>query len=75
MKINIGCGPRNFGKDWIHIDGGDYDHVNSDDIFLKSYDDESIELIYASHFIEYFDRDEIVSLLKSWRKKLKKMLN
>ena len=72
MKINIGCGPRNFGKNWIHIDGGDYDHVNSNDIFLESYNDESIELIYASHFLEYFDRDEIVFLLKSWRKKLKK---
>jgi len=23
IKINIGCGWRNFGKEWIHIDGED----------------------------------------------------
>ena len=35
MKFNIGCGWRNFGKGWIHIDGGDYDHLDSSDIYLK----------------------------------------
>ena len=34
MRFNIGCGWRDFGKDWIHIDGGDYDHLDSDDIFI-----------------------------------------
>ena len=58
MKFNIGCGWRDFGKGWVHIDGGDYDHIDSSDIFLKDYDNNSAELIYASHFIEYFDRDE-----------------
>jgi hypothetical protein len=24
MKLNIGCGKRNFGNDWIHIDGSNY---------------------------------------------------
>jgi hypothetical protein len=32
IKINLGCGWRNFGKDWYHIDGGDYDHLDSRDI-------------------------------------------
>ena len=32
MRFNIGCGWRDFGKDWVHIDGGDYPHLDSKDI-------------------------------------------
>jgi predicted SAM-dependent methyltransferase len=70
-KINLGCGWRNFGKDWIHIDGGDYPHLDSKDIFNLPYEDNSIDLIYASHVIEYFDREEIISILNKWKNKLK----
>ena len=69
-KINLGCGWRNFGPDWIHIDGGDYDHLDHKDILDFPY--ENVDLIYASHVIEYFDRDEIVPILKNWRSKLNK---
>ena len=51
MRFNIGCGWRDFGKDWIHIDGGDYDHLDSDDIFIKEYESNSADLIYSSNFI------------------------
>jgi len=71
MKINMGCGWRNFGQGWIHIDGGDYDHVDSTDIFLNNYQNNSIDLIYASHFIEYFDQEEVLPLLENWKKVLK----
>lgn len=71
MKFNIGCGWRNFGEDWIHIDGGDYDHLDSDDIFIRNYKNDSADLIYASHFIEYLDREEVVPLLERWREVLK----
>ncbi|HIB34754.1 MAG TPA: methyltransferase [Candidatus Marinimicrobia bacterium] len=71
MKFNIGCGWRNFGKSWIHIDGGDYDHLDSSDIYLKDYENGSGDLIYASHLIEYFDREEVVPLLKRWKNVLK----
>jgi predicted SAM-dependent methyltransferase len=71
MKFNIGCGWRDFGKDWIHIDGGDYDHLDSDDIFIKDYEKDSADLIYSSHFIEYLDREEVVSLLERWKEVLK----
>ena len=67
MKFNIGCGWRNFGKSWIHIDGGDYDHLDSSDIYLKDYENGAGDLIYASHLIEYFDREEVVPLLKRWK--------
>jgi len=71
MKINIGCGKRNFGKEWVHIDGGDYSHIDSKDILMKEYDKESVELIYASHLIEYFDREQILPILKRWKEVLK----
>ena len=71
MKFNIGCGWRNFGEGWIHVDGGDYDYLNSKDIFIKEYDNNSADLIYASHLIEYFDRKEVIPLLKRWKEVLK----
>ena len=71
VKINIGCGWRDFGKDWIHIDGGDYSHLDFKDITKLEYNDNSVDLIYASHVIEYFDRDEIKDILKEWIRVLK----
>ncbi len=71
MKFNIGCGSRDFGEDWVHIDGGKYKHIDSQDIFIKDYNYDSAELIYASHFIEYFDRVEVIPLLKRWKDVLK----
>ena len=68
-KINLGCGWRNFGPDWIHIDGGDYDHLDHKDILDFPY--ENVDLIYASHVIEYFDKEEIRSILQTWKSKLK----
>ena len=71
IKINMGCGWRDFGKDWIHIDGGDYDHLDSRDIVNLPFKDNSVDLIYASHVIEYFDRVEIIEVLNKWKSKLK----
>jgi predicted SAM-dependent methyltransferase len=71
MKFNVGCGWRNFGKDWIHVDAGDYEHLQSTDIYLNDYEDGCADVIYASHIIEYFDRDEIKELLQSWERVLK----
>lgn len=65
----MGCGKRNFGNDWIHIDNENYKHINHHDIFNFPY--ENIDIIYASHLINYFDREEILILLTYWRKKLK----
>ena len=71
MKFNIGCGWRNFGDDWIHIDGGDYDHLDSNDIFITEYESNTADLIYASHYIEYLDREEVIPLLERWKEVLK----
>lgn len=72
IKINIGCGWRNFGKEWIHIDGGDYEHLDYKDITNLEFADNSVDLIYASHVIEYFDQEQIKEIFKEWRRVLKK---
>ena len=71
MKIHLGCGKRNFGRDWIHVDGSDYDHIAYHDIVNLPFVDDSIDLIYASHVLEYFDRDEVVDVLNKWKRVLK----
>lgn len=71
MKLNLGCGWRNFGEDWVHIDGGDYPHLHSKDIVNLPFEDNSVDLIYASHVFEYFDRQEGEELLNKWHAKLK----
>ena len=71
IKVNLGCGWRNFGKDWHHVDGGDYAHLDSHDIFNLPFENDSIDVIYISHVIEYFDRQEILGILEKWKAKLK----
>lgn len=72
MKLHLGCGKRNFGSDWIHIDGGNFAHLDYYDITdLSQFDDETVNLIYASHVFEYFDREEIVHILHEWKRVLK----
>lgn len=71
MKLHLGCGWRDFGPEWIHIDGGDYQHLDYKDITKLPFDDSKVDLIYASHVIEYFDRDEVKDILTEWRRVLK----
>ena len=71
VKLNLGCGNRNFGSDWTHIDGAEYPHVESHNVISLDYRDKSVDLIYASHLIEYFDRVEIVTVLKEWKRVLR----
>jgi len=71
VKLHLGCGKRNFGSDWIHIDGSVYEHIMYHDITKLPLEDNSVDLIYASHVLEYFDRDEVINVLKEWKRVLK----
>jgi predicted SAM-dependent methyltransferase len=71
MKLHLGCGWRNFGPDWVHIDGGDYEHLDYNDITKLPFDDGTVDLIYTSHVLEYFDREEVLSVLIEWKRVLK----
>ena len=71
MRVSLGSGKRNFGKDWIHIDGSKYEHIHSHDIVNLPLDDNSVDLIYSSHTFEYFDREYANIVLQKWKRKLK----
>ena len=71
IKLHLGCGERNFGDEWTHIDGGNFDHLDSHSITDLDFEDNSVDLIYASHVLEYFDRDEVIVVLKEWHRVLK----
>lgn len=71
MKIHLGCGKRDFGSDWLHIDGGEFPHVKFNNITQLPFFNDAADIIYASHVIAYFDREEIIPVLQEWKRVLK----
>lgn len=71
IQLNLGCGWRDFGEGWDHIDGGKYPHIKSQNVANLPYETNSVDQIYASHLLEYFDRDEAIEVLKEWYRALK----
>ena len=71
IKLHLGCGSKDFGSEWTHVDGSDYPHVKHHDITKLNFEDDSVDLIYASHVLEYFDRDEVGSVLQEWKRVLR----
>ncbi len=70
-KLNIGCGKRDFGEGWHHIDKANYDHIIFHKVEKLFYDDNSVDTIYSSHLIGYFDRQEIIPIFTEWKRTLK----
>lgn len=71
IKLHLGCGKRNFGDDWVHIDAANFPHIKWNDVTRLRYEDATVDVIYASHLIAYFSREEIIPLLQSWHRVLK----
>ena len=73
IKLNLGAGHQNFGKDFIHIDLGDYPHLDYrwDIGDLSMFSDNSVDYIYSRHSLEYFDEEEGILVLKEWHRVLK----
>lgn len=71
MKLHLGCGKRDFGSGWIHIDKANYPHVTHKSVTYLPFSNDTVELIYASHLFEYFDREEAKQLLQEWHRVLK----
>ena len=71
IKLHLGCGKRDFGPDWVHIDSQHLPHIRHFNVKKLPYADGTVKLIYASHLIAYFDRDEIIPILKEWNRVLK----
>lgn len=62
LKFNIGAGKTEI-PGFASLDLGD-------DIWLKEQKDNSVDAIYSSHFLEYFDYQEGRKMLESWYSKL-----
>ena len=73
MKLHLGSGVR-YLEGFLHIDIADYEHIDikSSVDKLDKIDDGTVDEIYASHVLEYFDRNEVESVLKEWKRVLKK---
>lgn len=72
MKLHLGCGKR-YMPGYEHVDLNDFDHIDYKHsvAILPKYKDNSIELIYFSHGIEYFDCEEIKNVLAEYKRILK----
>ena len=72
MKLHLGCGKK-YLKGFKHVDLLDYSHidykVSVDNLSFAK--DNSVELIYASHVLEHFGRDEYEKVLDEWYRVLK----
>jgi predicted SAM-dependent methyltransferase len=73
LWLHLGCGKRNI-PGFLNVDLADYPHID----YKRGVDDLSVfktgtvDLIYASHILEYFDGIEVKRVLKEWRRVLKK---
>ena len=73
MKLHLGCGKR-YLKGYKHIDYSSYEHIdwNSPIYPLPFIENNSIDEIYSSHALEYFDFIQVREVLIEWRRCLKK---
>ena len=73
MKLHLGSGSR-YLKGYLHVDIADYEHIDikSSVDKLNTIDDDTVDEIYASHVLEYYDRNEVESVLNEWKRVLKK---
>lgn len=71
VKLHLGCGKRDFGPMWDHIDQVDMPHIKSHDVTKLPYESNSVDVIYACHLIAYFDRVEIIPILQEWKRVLR----
>lgn len=72
LRLHLGCGKR-FIPGFVHVDLDDFDHIDvkTDVRDLRMFDTGSAELIYACHVLEYFDRVEVVEVLREWKRVLR----
>lgn len=71
-RLHIGCGSRII-PGFINIDIQDYPHVDhlTSAEKLDFAEDVSVDLIYSSHVLEHYGRDEFTAVLREWFRVLK----
>lgn len=72
LRLHLGCGAR-FLPGYVHVDLADHPHIDYQQRVdqLPMFQDDSVETIYASHVLEYFDRLEASGVLREWCRVLK----
>jgi len=72
IKLHLGCWKR-YIPGFVHIEQADFPHVDYKTSIdrLPMFEDGTVDLIYCSHALEYFDRLEAMEVLKEWRRVLK----
>ncbi len=70
-KLHLGCGER-YLEGYLHIDINEFEHIDYKTKVdnLDMFDENSIEEIYASHLLEYFDIYESIEVLNEWKRVL-----
>lgn len=73
MKLHVGCGAK-YLEGWTNLDIVNDNKIDimDDASLLLSIEDESCDIIYASHILEHFGRHEWRDVLSVWQSKLKK---
>jgi ubiquinone/menaquinone biosynthesis C-methylase UbiE len=71
IKVHLGCWHRVI-PGFVHVDLCDMPHIDHKSSIdqLPFFTDDSVELIYCSHALEYFDREQARAVLKEWRRVL-----
>lgn len=72
LQLHLGCGKR-YIPGFVHVDLADYPHVDHRQNVrtLPMFGGDSVDLIYACHVVEYFDRAEVLDVLCEWCRVLK----
>ena len=72
IKLHLGCGKRDI-PGFVNVDLADYPHIHykSNVDSLPFIPDSSVELIYCSHVLEYFDLVSVKNVLQEWLRVLK----
>tara|TARA_Y100000034_G_C6862717_1_gene392824 strand:+ start:571 stop:1101 length:531 start_codon:yes stop_codon:yes gene_type:complete len=72
VKLHLGCSNRIF-TGWVNLDITEREGVDvvDDASSLTKIDDNSCDIIYSSHLLEHFSRNDTIDILKLWHSKLK----
>lgn len=71
-KLHLGCG-KCYLNGFVHIDLCDLPHIDYQSPVedLSMFADDTAQLVYASHVLEYFDRVQVKDVLQEWHRVLK----
>ena len=71
MKLNIGCGNRHL-PGFTRIDNREETKPDmvANALDLRGYQDDSVEIVYASHILEHIPRPKLLDALREWRRVL-----